>query len=143
MSIDYIIFVCVLISVCWCDMDSMGYVNNVKYIFYLEEVCVCWMLGVDGVLMIDCIVFVVVVINVNYCLLIVWFNDIVVELFVEWLGNSSIIIGYCIVDQQDDICLYLDGNVVVVWMDIQIGKSVFLLDVICNVLQCWVLFGCG
>lgn len=133
MSSEYKILVCILISVCWCDMDSMGYVNNVKYIFYLEEVCVCWMLGVDGVLMIDCIVLVVVVINVNYWLLIVWFNDIVVELFVECLGNSSVIIGYCIVDQQDDLKLYFDGNVVVVWMDMQIGRSVLLLEVICSV----------
>ena len=34
------------ISVRWRDMDSMGHVNNAKYISYLEEARVRWMLGV-------------------------------------------------------------------------------------------------
>ena len=39
------------ISVRWRDMDSMGHVNNAKYISYLEEARVRWMLGVPGVSM--------------------------------------------------------------------------------------------
>ncbi len=67
-------------------MDSMGHVNNAKYISYLEEARVRWMLGVgrriddrphrtgggrD---------------QLNYRLPIVWPNDILVELFrrVAW-----------------------------------------------------------
>ena len=52
-----------------------------------------------------------------------WPNDILVELFVERLGNSSVTIGHRIVDQHDASKLYSDGNVVVVWMDTQTGKS--------------------
>ena len=112
----------VSISVRWRDMDAMGHVNNAKYVSYLEEARVRWMLGVEGVSLSDRIAPVVAATNINYRLPIVWPNDIVVELFVERLGNSSVTIGHRIIDQQDEGKLYSDGNVVVVWMDTQTGK---------------------
>jgi len=114
MSSEHKILARVPISVRWRDMDSMGHVNNAKYISYLEEARVRWMLGVDGVSMTDRIAPVVAATNVNYRLPIVWPNDIVVELFVERLGNSSVTIGHRIVDEKNDSTLYSDGNVVVV-----------------------------
>lgn len=120
------------ISVRWRDMDSMGHVNNAKYVSYLEEARVRWMLGVDGVSMSDRIAPVVAATNVNYRLPIVWPNDIVVELFVERLGSSSVTIGHRIVDQKDESRLYSDGNVVVVWIDTQTGKSAPLPEAIRN-----------
>ncbi|MEA9587563.1 thioesterase family protein [Xanthomonas sp. WHRI 10064A] len=116
------------ISVRWRDMDSMGHVNNAKYISYLEEARVRWMLGVQGVSMTDRIAPVVAATNVNYKRPLVWPNDITVELFVERLGSSSITIGHRIVDQKDEGVLYSDGNVVVVWIDTQTGKSAALPD---------------
>ena len=113
----------VSISVRWRDMDAMGHVNNAKYVSYLEEARVRWMLGVEGVSLSDRIAPVVAATNINYRLPIVWPNDIVVELFVERLGNSSVTIGHRIIDQQDEGKLYSEGNVVVVWMDTQTGKS--------------------
>ncbi|WP_411832521.1 acyl-CoA thioesterase [Pseudoxanthomonas mexicana] len=118
------------ISVRWRDMDSMGHVNNAKYVSYLEEARVRWLLGVPGVSMSDRIAPVVAATNVNYRAPIVWPNDIVVELFVERLGNSSVTIGHRIVDQKDEALLYSDGNVVVVWMDTQTGRSAQLPDAI-------------
>lgn len=132
MSSEHKILARIPISVRWRDMDSMGHVNNAKYISYLEEARVRWMLGVEGVSMTDRIAPVVAATNVNYRLPIVWPNDIVVELFVERLGNSSVTIGHRIVDQQDESKLYSDGNVVVVWMDTQTGKSAPLPDAIRN-----------
>ena len=122
----------VSISVRWRDMDAMGHVNNAKYVSYLEEARVRWMLGVEGVSLSDRIAPVVAATNINYRLPIVWPNDIVVELFVERLGNSSVTIGHRIVDQKDERVLYSDGNVVVVWMDTQTGKSAPLPDAIRN-----------
>ncbi len=118
------------ISVRWRDMDAMGHVNNAKYISYLEEARVRWMQGVPGVAMTDAIAPVVAATNVNYRAPIVWPNDIVVELFVERLGTSSVTIGHCIVDQKDERVLYSDGNVVVVWMDTRTGRSAPLPDAI-------------
>ncbi|WP_285448693.1 thioesterase family protein [Xanthomonas sp. LMC-A-07] len=118
------------ISVRWRDMDSMGHVNNAKYISYLEEARVRWMLGVEGVAMTDRIAPVVAATNVNYKRPLVWPNDILVELFVERLGSSSVTIGHRILEQKDEGVLYSDGNVVVVWIDTQTGKSASLPDAV-------------
>lgn len=118
------------ISVRWRDMDAMGHVNNAKYISYLEEARVRWMQDVPGVSMTDAIAPVVAATNVNYRAPIVWPSDIVVELFVERLGNSSVTIGHRIVDQKDERILYSDGNVVVVWMDTRTGRSAPLPEAI-------------
>ncbi len=123
MSIEHKQLARVPISVRWRDMDAMGHVNNAKYVSYLEEARVRWMQGVEGVSLADRIAPVVANTNINYRLPIIWPNDIVVELFVERLGNSSVTIGHRILDQQDESKLYSDGHVVVVWMDTQTGRS--------------------
>ena len=127
---DHKILARIPISVRWRDMDSMGHVNNAKYVSYLEEARVRWMLTVPGVTMNDRIAPVVAATNVNYRRPLVWPDDILVELFVERLGNSSVTIGHRIVDQKDETVLYSDGNVVVVWMDTQTGKSAALPEAI-------------
>ncbi|WP_340650121.1 thioesterase family protein [Pseudoxanthomonas winnipegensis] len=112
------------ISVRWRDMDAYGHVNNAKYISYLEEARVRWLHGVtSGQTMGRGISPVVANTDVNYRRPIVWPNDIVVELFVERVGNSSVTIGHRIVADNDDTVLYSDGHVVVVWIDTATGKS--------------------
>ncbi|AKC77475.1 MULTISPECIES: acyl-CoA thioesterase [Xanthomonas] len=130
MSEEHKVLARIPISVRWRDMDSMGHVNNAKYISYLEEARVRWMLGVEGVAMTDRIAPVVAATNVNYKRPLIWPNDILVELFVERLGSSSITIGHRILDQKDEGVLYSDGNVVVVWIDTQTGKSASLPDAV-------------
>ena len=71
------------IGVRWRDMDSFGHVNNAKYISYLEEARIRWLVGVPGLDMKGPVLPVVVNTNVNYRRPIVWPDDIVVELFVE------------------------------------------------------------
>ena len=120
------------ISVRWRDMDSMGHVNNAKYVSYLEEARVRWLAAVPGVSfsMQETVMPVVAATNVNYRMPIVWPGDVVVELFVEKLGNSSVTIGHRILDQKDESVLYSDGNVVVVWMDTRTGRSAPLPEAI-------------
>ena len=111
------------ISVRWRDMDSMGHVNNAKYISYLEEARVRWLLTVPGVSMNDRIAPVVAANNINYKRPLTWPHDVMVELYVDRLGGSSVTIGHRIVDGKNGNTLYSDGNVVVVWMDAATGKS--------------------
>ena len=118
------------ISVRWRDMDSMGHVNNAKFISYLEEARVRWMLTVPGVSMTDRIAPVVAANNINYKRPLTWPNDVAVELYVDRLGTTSVTIGHRIVSASDGSVLYSDGNVVVVWMDTQTGHSAPLPDAI-------------
>ena len=109
------------ISVRWRDMDAMGHVNNAKYVSYLEEARVRWLVTVPGISLQDRIAPVVAATNVNYRAPIVWPNDIVVELFVERLGNSSVTIGHRIAS-EDGAVLHADGHVVMVWIDRRSGR---------------------
>lgn len=118
------------ISVRWRDMDSMGHVNNAKYISYLEEARVRWMVGIPGISMTNRIAPVVAANNINYQRPLIWPNEVVVELYVDRLGSKSITIGHRIVAATDSTLLYSDGNVVVVWMDTQTGQSVPLPEAI-------------
>lgn len=114
----------------WGDMDSFGHVNNVKFASYLEEARCRWLIGVPGMEMRGPVLPVLVNANINYRRPIVWPNDIVVELFIERAGKSSLTIGHRIIDSQDAGILYSDGNVTLVWMDTGSGTSVPLPDAI-------------
>jgi acyl-CoA thioester hydrolase len=119
------------ISLRWRDMDAYGHVNNAKYISYLEEARVRWLHGItSGQRLGDGVSPVVANTNVNYRRSITWPGEILVELFVERLGNSSVVIGHRITDAGDDSVLYSDGNVVVVWIDTATGKSAPIPDVV-------------
>jgi acyl-CoA thioester hydrolase len=48
---------------------------------------------------------------------------VVVELFVDRIGNSSFTLGHRILSAKDDATLYCDGHVVMVWFDSRTGKS--------------------
>ena len=52
------------------------------------------------------------------------------ELFVERLGNTSLTIGHRILDASNDAALYADGNVVMVWIDRQLGQAAALPDAV-------------
>ncbi|MET0289734.1 MAG: thioesterase family protein [Pseudoxanthomonas sp.] len=119
------------ISLRWRDMDAYGHVNNAKYISYLEEARVRWLHAVmKGARMGSGISPVVANTNVNYRRSITWPGEIMVELFVERLGNSSVTIGHRITDVEDESVLYSDGNVVVVWIDTATGKSAPIPDAV-------------
>jgi acyl-CoA thioester hydrolase len=62
--------------------------------------------------------------NVNYRRPIEWPNEIAVELFIEKIGGSSVTMGHRMLSAADSTVLYSDGNVVMVWIDTQTGKSV-------------------
>lgn len=69
-------------------------------------------------------------VHANYRRPLTWPGDIVVQLFCERLGASSITLAHRIVDASDESILYMDGNVVMVWIDPATGKSVALPEAI-------------
>ena len=119
------------ISVRWRDMDSMGHVNNAKYISYLEEARVRWLAEIvsdwdrgSGSKPI------MAAVQANYRRPLTWPGDIVVQLYCEKLGTSSITVAHRIVDARDESVLYMDGNVVMVWIDPASGRSIALPDAV-------------
>ena len=114
----------VAIGVRWGDMDAFNHVNNAEYLRYLEEARVQWLASIPGMSLSGPIAPVLVASNVNYRRPIEWPNEIVVELFIEKVGGSSLTMGHRMLSAADSTVLYSDGNVVMVWIDTQTGKSV-------------------
>lgn len=120
----------VTLGVRWGDMDSFNHVNNAEYLRYLEEARVQWIAGITGISLADRIAPVLVASHVNYRKPIEWPSEIVVELFVEKLGTSSLTMGHRMLASGDSTVLYSDGSVVMVWIDTQTGKSVALPEAV-------------
>ena len=115
-------------AVRWRDLDAFNHVNNSKYLSYLEEARLHWMIGVPGKGLDDHVAPVVAAAQLNYRRPIGWPAQVVIELFVERLGNTSLTIGHRIVDATDAGVLYCDGHVVMVWIDRDSGAAAPLPD---------------
>ena len=115
-------------AVRWRDLDAFNHVNNSKYLSYLEEARLHWMIGVPGKGLDDHVAPVVAAAQLNYRRPIGWPAQVVIELFVERLGNTSLTIGHRIVDATDAGVLYCDGLVVMVWIDRDSGAAAALPD---------------
>ena len=113
----------VAMAVRWRDLDAFNHVNNSKYLSYLEEARLQWMLTIPGQGMDDHVAPVVAAAHLNYRRPIEWPNDVAIELFVERLGNASVSIGHRIVAADDADVLYCDGHVVMVWIDRDSGRA--------------------
>ena len=111
------------LSVRWRDLDAFNHVNNSTYLSYLEEARLRWMMGLPGEWLDDQVAPVVAASTLNYRRPIEWPNDLVVELFVERVGNSSVTIGHRIIGTGTEAPLYCDGNVVLVWIDRASGQA--------------------
>lgn len=118
------------LSVRWRDLDAFNHVNNSQFLSYLEEARLRWMVTLPGEWIDDNVAPVVAAAHINYRRPIEWPNEIVVELFVERLGNTSLTIGHRILNAVDDVALYADGNVVMVWIDKQNGQAAPLPEIV-------------
>lgn len=118
------------LSVRWRDLDAFNHVNNSKYLSYLEEARLRWMLSVPGQGLDDHVAPVVAAANLNYKRPIEWPAEVEIELFVERLGNTSVTIGHRIVDARDSGVLYCDGHVVMVWIDRGTGRAAQLPEAV-------------
>jgi len=114
------------LSVRWRDLDAFNHVNNSKFLSYLEEARLRWMVTLPGHGMDEHVAPVVAAAHLNYRRPIEWPNEIDVELFVERLGNTSLSVGHRIVGADDPSALYCDGNVVMVWIHRETGQPAAL-----------------
>ena len=114
----------------WRDLDAFNHVNNSKYLSYLEEARLHWMMSVPGMGMDDHVAPVVAAAQLNYRRPITWPSQVLIELFVERLGNTSLTVGHRIVDAEDVGVMYCDGHVVMVWIDRDSGAAAALPEAV-------------
>lgn len=103
------------LDVRWGDLDALGHVNNATYATYVEEARLRWFSGLDGAWKNPASYPVVVSQTVNYRRAIEWPARVVVEIHAARVGNSSLTLGFRILDGGDGAAA--DGTTVLVWVD--------------------------
>ncbi len=111
------------LAVRWRDLDAFNHVNNAMYLGYLEEARLRWLMTLDGAWMDAHVAPVVASALVNFKRPIAWPEDVIVELFVDRIGNSSFTLGHRILSAKDASIVYCDGHVVMVWFDSRTARS--------------------
>ena len=114
----------VSMTVRWGDLDAFNHVNNATFLVYAQEARLAWLAGIDGPWFDDSMMPVVAAAQVNFRRQLAWPGRIVVELATKRTGTSSLTIAHRIVAEDDNDCIYADGEVVMVWIDPANGRSV-------------------
>lgn len=110
------------LDVRWGDMDALGHVNNAVYASYLEEARLRWFATMEGGWISAELGPVVAANNINFRAQMAWPAALVVELFVERAGHSSLTLGFRIRSRSGPETLYADGSTVLVWIDRTSGR---------------------
>jgi acyl-CoA thioester hydrolase len=113
----------------WRDLDAFNHVNNSNFLTYLEEARIRWFASWNGEWVSDAMAPLLAAVQLNYRLPIPYPADVVVELFADRIGGSSVTIGHRIVS-ADGGNLYCDGHVVVVWIDRAAHRPIPLPDAV-------------
>ncbi len=111
-------------SVRWGDLDAFNHVNNATFLVYAQEARLAWLAKIDGVWFDETMMPVVAAAQVNFRRQLEWPAQIVVELAAKRIGTSSVTITHRIVAANDAACVYADGEVVMVWVEPESGRSV-------------------
>lgn len=105
----------------WRDLDAFNHVNNSTFLTYLEEARIRWFDSIGEPWVTDVFAPLLAAVQLNYRMPVPYPADVVVELFVDKVGTSSITIGHAIAS-ADGATLYCDGHVVAVWIDRASGR---------------------
>lgn len=117
------------LAVRWRDLDAFNHVNNSNFLTYLEEARIRWFDSLGEEWVTERTAPLLAAVQVNYRLPIPYPADLVVELYCERLGNTSVTIGHRITS-ADGATLYADGHVVMVWVERASGRPTPLPDAV-------------
>ena len=111
------------IAVRWRDLDAFDHVNNSTFLTYLEEARIQWFASLEREWVTETMAPLLAAVQLNYRMPIGYPADVVVELFADRVGNTSVTIGHRIAS-EDGRTLYADGHVVMVWIDRASGRPI-------------------
>ena len=105
----------------WGDLDAFNHVNNSNFLTYLEEARIRWFDSIGEAWATDEFAPLLAAVQLNYRQPIPYPSEVVVQLFVDRVGTSSVTIGHAI-GSDDGTVLSCDGHVVAVWIDRASGR---------------------
>src|SRR3546814_1537101 len=110
------------IALRWRDLDAFNHVNNSTFMTYLEEARIRWFESLDEAWVTEQTAPLLAAVQMNYRVPIPYPAEVIVELFADRVGNSSVTIGHTIAS-ADGATAYADGHVVMVWIDRASGRQ--------------------
>ena len=113
----------------WRDLDAFNHVNNSNFMTYLEEARIRWFDSLGEAWLTDAFAPLLAAVQMNYRLPIPYPARVVVELFADRIGTTSVTIGHRIAS-EDGTVLYADGHVVMVWVDRGSTRPIALPDAV-------------
>ena len=122
------------ISIRWRDLDAFNHVNNSNFLTYLEEARIRWFETFGGQWVDDAIAPLLAAVQLNYRAPIDYPSSIVVELFAQRIGTTSLTVGHRIRSASGDV-LHADGHVVMVWIDRATGRPIALPELVLKALR--------
>ena len=105
----------------WRDLDAFNHVNNSNFMTYLEEARIRWFESLGEPWLTETFAPLLAAVQMNYRMPIPYPARVVVELFADRVGTTSVTIGHRIA-AEDGTILYADGHVVMVWIDRATGR---------------------
>ncbi len=117
----------------WRDLDAFGHVNNSNFLTYLEEARIRWFETFEGQWVNDAVAPLLAAVHINYRAPIDYPSKLLVELFAQRIGTTSLTVGHRIVS-ADGAVLHADGHVVMVWIDRATGRPVALPELLLKAL---------
>ena len=117
------------IALRWRDLDAFNHVNNSNFMTYLEEARIRWFESLGEEWVTETMAPLLAAVQMNYRVPIPYPAEVVVELFADRVGNSSVTIGHAIAS-ADGVTLYADGHVVMVWVERASGRPTPLPDAV-------------
>lgn len=117
-------------AVRWRDLDAFSHVNNSTFLTYIEEARLQWFQSLPGPWVTEDTAPVLAATHVNYRRPIEWPEQLVVELYAERVGNTSLTVAHRIVAAGDASVVYSDGYSVLVWIDRRGGKAAGLPEAV-------------
>lgn len=115
------------LSVRWRDLDSFQHVNNSNFLTYLEEARIRWFQTLDTEWVNHEFAPLLAAVNINYRQPVPYPAELMVALYVERVGTSSVTLAHRITS-ADGETLYSDGSVVMVWIDLKTQRPTPLPD---------------
>lgn len=112
------------ITMRWGDMDALGHLNNTYYFRYMEQIRVEWLDGMGCPIDPVGVGPVLGSTSCTYKRELSYPATVVVTTEVVKVGRSSLALRHHFHLQGDDSTVYAVGEVTLVWVDYQAGKSV-------------------
>ncbi|HYA21171.1 MAG TPA: thioesterase family protein [Burkholderiales bacterium] len=123
------------IKVRWGDMDAMGHVNNAAYFRYMEQARVSWLESLKIRVGASRKGPVIVSANCTFIKAIVYPATLEVSVYGGEAGRSSFPIFHEIYLEDHPEVKFAEGEVTVVWIDHELGKSIPLPEELRTELQ--------